>query len=380
MKRNIKSQMQIHPKHGAILLGVLGIIALVSIVVVLYMENVIVSIRHNTNVDSRQKMRVEALNALEVTMAVMRTFESIDRAFYSYRQGWDRPLDYAPEYVPENGLEVKVIIHDETTKLPLNRLNETQLRFLFEVLGFESGDCEELTDCLLDWIDSDDLKRLNGAEKDDYEREYGVEIIPSNGIIVSWEEFRLIKGFRELFYDAAGNPNEKMKMLKEACSIYHGFPINLNGANKIALEALGKALNFDDSALIDYIVGSDDIYGTEDDRHFDNTVQNPYIPRGSASSLDNRSRLFIVEIQVGQGERIYRLYAMLATDSRGNGLATQQAQQQNQATQTNQSSLTTNQSASDLNETNQYEQDLLSKEQALQIPYRILRLEENMDF
>ncbi len=366
-------------KNGAVLLGVLGIILLISVIVTLYLESVMTSIRHNTNSDSRQDMRTEALNVLNITLATMRAFETADKAFYSYRQGWTRPLDYVPEYLPPPGLQVKVTIHDETAKLPLNRLNEQQLHFLFEELGFESGDQDELTDCLLDWIDADELKRINGAEKDDYEREYGKEILPSNGIIVSWDEFRLIKGFRENFFDPNGLPNDKMKALKAACSIYHGFPINVNGANELALQSMAKSLNFEADAMLDYIKGPDGIYGTEDDRHFDATVTNPYLPRGSARSFDNRSRLFIIEIEIGEGQRSYRLFAMLAVDSRGNGLTTQTQQGRN--TQTTQSGTTnTAQTATDLNETNTYEQNLMSKEQALQIPYRILRLEENLDF
>ena len=45
-------------------------------------------------------------------------------------------------------------------------------------------------------MDQDDLKRLNGAEKEDYDFD-GKDYRPSNEILKDFEELRLIQGFDE---------------------------------------------------------------------------------------------------------------------------------------------------------------------------------------
>jgi len=59
-----------------------------------------------------------------------------------------------------------VKLFDESGKLDINFISELMLRNLLGVLGLEGTTLDTIADSILDWIDNDDLSRLNGAESD----------------------------------------------------------------------------------------------------------------------------------------------------------------------------------------------------------------------
>jgi hypothetical protein len=73
------------------------------------------------------------------------------------------------------------------------------LRNLIEYVSKDSERTGEISDTLSDWQDSDDLKRLNGAESYDY-RTAGYRYSPRNFYLQIPEEIKLVKGFDPLIY------------------------------------------------------------------------------------------------------------------------------------------------------------------------------------
>jgi len=100
-------------------------------------------------------------------------------------------------YKTPEGMTVR--IYNLSGKISLNRLSEVKLKQLLEqVLGEHNKKVPELVDAWLDWQDKDDLKRLNGAEKQYYEKQK-LPYIPRNSLFASVDEIRLIKGYEEVF-------------------------------------------------------------------------------------------------------------------------------------------------------------------------------------
>jgi general secretion pathway protein K len=98
------------------------------------------------------------------------------------------------------GGRYKVRMFDEGGKIPLNRADEALLRRVFESLGLDTDAQEEIVDAILDWRDSDVLKRLNGAEEEYY---LGLPnpYRPKDGPFDSVDELLAVRGItRELFY------------------------------------------------------------------------------------------------------------------------------------------------------------------------------------
>src|SRR3990172_2894258 len=92
---------------------------------------------------------------------------------------------------------------DEGAKIGLNRADEVLLRHLFNNLGLDPDAQDVATDGILDWRDSDNLRRLHGAEADYY---LGLPepYAPKDGPFESVDELLLVRGIsRALFYGVA---------------------------------------------------------------------------------------------------------------------------------------------------------------------------------
>ncbi|MCW8904245.1 general secretion pathway protein GspK [Sedimenticola sp.] len=66
------------------------------------------------------------------------------------------------------GALVKTEITDERGKIDLNVAPDELIRGLIQAAGVELDEASRLTDAILDWRDSDSLRRLHGAEDADY--------------------------------------------------------------------------------------------------------------------------------------------------------------------------------------------------------------------
>lgn len=62
----------------------------------------------------------------------------------------------------------KVTIGNESGRLNINEAGEKSLNVLFAGLGFNGNEIDIMRDSIIDWVDSDDFYRINGAESDYY--------------------------------------------------------------------------------------------------------------------------------------------------------------------------------------------------------------------
>lgn len=114
---------------------------------------------------------------------------------------------------------------------------ELTLQYLFEERGAEG----DVVDAILDWIDSDDDTRPNGAESD-YYQSLSKPFSCKNGPISSVEELLLIRGITpELYF---GDPELEQVPLPELLTVngHRTGKINLNTAPYELLLALGEAI------------------------------------------------------------------------------------------------------------------------------------------
>ena len=105
-----------------------------------------------------------------------------------------------PHVVEYTTGEALVIIEDENRKINVNTARPEQLKTVFTRAGMEEADAEGMGDVIADFVDQDDLRRLNGAEKDQY-KEKGLPYRPFNGPMTSLDQMLLIPGITpQLFY------------------------------------------------------------------------------------------------------------------------------------------------------------------------------------
>ncbi|WP_428355572.1 general secretion pathway protein GspK [Methyloprofundus sp.] len=98
-----------------------------------------------------------------------------------------------------SGKRIRILIADESGKVSMNKASKEQLKQLFDSLAVEDELADNLSDAILDWRDKNDLQRLNGAEKQDYE-DADLKYSPRDGLFKSVEEVQMVMGMTAEIY------------------------------------------------------------------------------------------------------------------------------------------------------------------------------------
>jgi len=260
----MKNSIQSIRRRGSVLIAVLGLIALISVLMVSFMGEAVERIKYNGLLDRSTDLRERAYSGLEIALASVSQIAEIDEGLRSVSQGWGDPLGYAG-FTPFEDCELSVTCEDESAKLPLAAMNEQEIAALLEELNMPDSDAEKLSTALLDWMDPDDQTRLNGADGADYERAQ-TPCIPSNAVPRSWEEFKLIDGFRPWFLDADDAPTAMFLEFQRCVSLLNPSKVNINDAPEPVLRTLGELYRFDEQKLLREIGGDDGVRGNVDDK------------------------------------------------------------------------------------------------------------------
>ena len=131
------------------------------------------------------------------------------------------------------------------------------LKRYLENKGVDINERDRMVDCLLDFVDPDDLPRLNGAEADGTYR-------PKNALLQRVEELKQVKGW-EKFTARPGWDDD--------FTLYSSGPVDIVWASRDVLRALP---GFNDQIVDRFLElrrGPDGIDGTEDDLVFESLDQ-----------------------------------------------------------------------------------------------------------
>ena len=107
------------------------------------------------------------------------------------------PIDGSKRTLKFDDVDLTIIVEDERGKIPLNGINEDQVRELFKAAGITSPRLDILVDGYEDWIDPDNDRRLNGAEAPQY---LSAGYKPRNGGFHTVSELRMLKGMDDTLY------------------------------------------------------------------------------------------------------------------------------------------------------------------------------------
>lgn len=145
-------------------------------------------------------------------------------------------------YVLESNPDYVVQLQDGRGLVNLNFISPELLRRLLALYDAPETLRNQLPDTLADWIDDDDLTRLSGAEKPDYERRN--RLLPANAPLLTPREAQNILGWDEvpkLWEDDAKSP------LLTTCAV-SGF--NPNTAPKAVLLAYVPGMTDQSAATV----------------------------------------------------------------------------------------------------------------------------------
>ncbi|HEY2101753.1 MAG TPA: hypothetical protein VGH08_00725 [Chthoniobacterales bacterium] len=133
-----------------------------------------------------------------------------------------------------------------------NPLRIEMLRRYLEIKGIDLNERDRMIDCLLDWVDPDNLVRLNGAEEEE-------DYHPSNTLFTRIEELKKVRGW-EAFTATPGWDDE--------LTLNSSGPVDVAWASRDVLRALPGMTD----EIVDHFLqlrrGPDGNDGTPDDTTF----------------------------------------------------------------------------------------------------------------
>lgn len=163
-------------------------------------------------------------------------------------------------FPPNQSYEAKIT--GEGGRLNINRLlagenpvNLELLRKYLEVKGVDLNERDRMIDCLLDWVDPDNVVRLNGAED-----EPGYK--PANALLKTIDELKRVKGWE----DFTSRPDWDADFTINSTDA----KIDVNWASRDVLLALPGMTEGVADRFLQIRRGPDGIEGTEDDVVFAN--------------------------------------------------------------------------------------------------------------
>lgn len=170
-------------QQGFALIIVLWLLMLLTVIASSHAQN----IRIETQLASQQTdaARARARAAAGVYRTIMELFVAEDAG---------RQLtNGTPINIEFDGGSLDIVIRDASGLVDLNTVQPALLDAVLAGAGVPGELRAALVDATLDWRDRDDLKRLHGAEAEEY-RQAGVAWRPHNGPFSDVEEFRYVLG------------------------------------------------------------------------------------------------------------------------------------------------------------------------------------------
>lgn len=144
----------------------------IALIVVLWFLVLLTGIAMSVAGTSRTEMQL-ARNLVQTAQARQAALAGIQRAILElqrldFNQAW--PADGSVHELRLDKAVIRIGITDETGKIDINHAPTELLLGLMQATGIESDAALVLVDALLDWRDDDHLRRLRGAEDEDYRR------------------------------------------------------------------------------------------------------------------------------------------------------------------------------------------------------------------
>lgn len=176
--------------------------------------------------------------------------------------------EFTVKITPENSkIDLIKLINDlnqPDPEVPASLSAYERLASLFDRAGIPWEMRDILVDSLLDWVDQDELSRLNGAESDFYER-LDPPYKSKNRMIDTVDELALIRGFDELVPETEQTVYD---VVADYFTTYGDGKLNINGAD---LDTIIAYFGVDEQLaqqIIDSRAGPDGTMGTPDDEPY----------------------------------------------------------------------------------------------------------------
>ncbi len=306
-------------QRGSVIVLVLALIAVASFFLSLFIERSMTEMLVESRARQSERLRAEAHGALETSLAVLADFQVIDEGLRSPAQGWGDPLA-AVDFEPRDDLVVEVQVEDESGRISLPRLGQSELVALGRQFGLKDAEAERLADALLAWTSREHTSTRYETDPRNYEYAQPPHRVPGRPL-ASWDELASIAVARDLFFDQDGRPTKLYDDFVATLSL-HDFPaVNLNSAHPGSLELAGL-----DESQISRILAYNrgEVRNTSDEPAYFKTVAEAQLLLGATVPLtgfDTQARCFRIRVSVREGGTTFFLTTVVVPASAASGNA-----------------------------------------------------------
>jgi general secretion pathway protein K len=174
----------------------------VALVLVLWVVTLLAVIAGNFAFSMRNEAQI-ARNFLSTAQARAFADAGVHRAWHELMKPPSDALRWQADGLPREfnfqGAVLRVTLEDESGKIDINTASDALLMGLLMSVGLNADASTKLLDAILDWRDADKLRRLHGAEEEDY-RAAGKSYVPSNAPFETVDELRRVLGMTSALF------------------------------------------------------------------------------------------------------------------------------------------------------------------------------------
>lgn len=188
-------------KEGSALPLVLWILAILSVIALSFSFLIQGRIRRMEMLFSRFNSYLEAYSTIQHGINIFLTGKMtilgfVLLGFSTSPEGNRYSLDGSPVDIQLFNKKTKLSIQDESGLINLRLYNPELIDGILKYFGMREENRRIFFDSLLDWIDSDELIRMYGAEKEYYEK---LGYRPRNNPLLVIDEISMVRGMEESF-------------------------------------------------------------------------------------------------------------------------------------------------------------------------------------
>jgi general secretion pathway protein K len=186
-------------ESGVILIALLWIMTALSVIALSFSKESFVEVTAARNAQSLEDSYFVARAGIDETVYRLMQKRLIPAVKRPELEEMQDPLDLGVATGNVGGGIYQVDIQDESGKINLNFVQEEQLRALIAACGIPPEDAGIILDSILDWKDTDNLHRINGAE-DDYYQTLNPPYKTKNARFDTIEELLLVRGVTPTYF------------------------------------------------------------------------------------------------------------------------------------------------------------------------------------
>jgi general secretion pathway protein K len=245
------SEIGLRPCRGIALIIVLISVFVLTILAGGFAYSMKIETRLARNANSETELEWLGRSAVECARWELGQYRTVPLPYDALDQPWagganlmgisNTPLaEFKHEIHTENG-EATWTIVDLERKININSVTEPMLQQALMVAGLDPSEITPVANSILDWLDPDDLVRLQGAEKDYYE---GLRpaYLAKNGPIDDISELLLIRGVTAELYYGIASTNYMSRMFNQESARYRSLGSALP-SHPVALTSLFTPLS-----------------------------------------------------------------------------------------------------------------------------------------